>query len=93
MHTQHQYDVLIIGSGAAGLTLALRLPEHTRVAVLSKGPVREGNTWYAQGGISAVVDHKAFADRDTFEKALGEVIEARQPHVDVRAGCMRSQTD
>ncbi len=56
MHTQHQYDVLIIGSGAAGLSLALRLPAHTRVAVLSKGPVQEGNTWYAQGGISAVLD-------------------------------------
>ncbi len=56
MHTQHQYDVLIIGSGAAGLSLALRLPEQARVAVLSKGPVQEGNTWYAQGGISAVLD-------------------------------------
>ncbi len=62
MHTQHQYDVLIIGSGAAGLTLALRLPKRARVAVLAKGPVEEGNTWYAQGGISAVIDHKDSLD-------------------------------
>lgn len=43
-------DVLIIGSGAAGLSLALRLAEHSSVAVLSKGPVSEGSTLYAQGG-------------------------------------------
>ncbi len=49
-------DVLIIGSGAAGLSLALRLAEHSSVAVLSKGPVSEGSTLYAQGGIAAVFD-------------------------------------
>lgn len=41
-------DVLIIGSGAAGLSLALRLAEKHRVIVLSKGPVSEGSTFYAQ---------------------------------------------
>ncbi|MEE9343008.1 MAG: FAD-binding protein, partial [Gammaproteobacteria bacterium] len=56
MHTQHKYDVLIIGSGAAGLGLALKLPRKLRIGVLSKGPVQEGNTFYAQGGISAVLD-------------------------------------
>ena len=50
------YDVLIIGSGASGLSLALRLAEHTRVAVLSKVALAEGSTLYAQGGISAVLD-------------------------------------
>ena len=50
------YDVLIIGSGAAGLTLALHLPEDCRVALVSKGPLAEGSTLYAQGGISAVLD-------------------------------------
>lgn len=49
-------DVLIIGSGAAGLSLALRLAEHSSVIVLSKGPVSEGSTFYAQGGIAAVFD-------------------------------------
>lgn len=49
-------DVLIIGSGAAGLSLALRLAEKHQVIVLSKGPVSEGSTFYAQGGIAAVFD-------------------------------------
>ncbi|EBF7359265.1 L-aspartate oxidase [Salmonella enterica] len=49
-------DVLIIGSGAAGLSLALRLAEKHKVIVLSKGPVSEGSTFYAQGGIAAVFD-------------------------------------
>jgi L-aspartate oxidase len=50
------YDVLVIGSGAAGLSLALRLADHARVAVLSKTALAESNTLYAQGGISAVLD-------------------------------------
>ena len=49
------HDVLVIGSGAAGLTVALSLAEHGRVAVLSKVRVTEGSTFYAQGGISAVL--------------------------------------
>jgi L-aspartate oxidase len=51
-----QCDVLIIGSGAAGLSLALRLASHQKVIVLSKGPMNEGSTFYAQGGIAAVFD-------------------------------------
>ena len=51
-------DVLIIGSGAAGLSLALRLADHCSVTVLSKGPLNEGSTFYAQGGIAAVFDEK-----------------------------------
>ena len=50
------YDVLILGSGAAGLTLALRLPAHLHIALVSKGPLPEGSTLYAQGGVSAVLD-------------------------------------
>lgn len=49
-------DVLIIGSGAAGLSLALRLADHCNVTILSKGPLNEGSTFYAQGGIAAVFD-------------------------------------
>lgn len=49
-------DVLIIGSGAAGLSLALRLASHQKVIVLSKGLISEGSTFYAQGGIAAVFD-------------------------------------
>ncbi|EEW7591541.1 L-aspartate oxidase [Escherichia coli] len=53
---EHSCNVLIIGSGAAGLSLALRLADQHQVIVLSKGPVTEGSTFYAQGGIAAVFD-------------------------------------
>jgi len=52
----HEYDVLIIGSGAAGLTLALNLPSSARICVLSKSELENGSTWFAQGGIAAVLD-------------------------------------
>ncbi len=52
----HAFDVLIIGSGAAGLTLALSLPASLRIALISKSELTEGNTLYAQGGVAAVLD-------------------------------------
>ena len=72
MHFRH--DVLIIGSGAAGLTLALRLTDHLRVAVLSKGPLSEGSSLYAQGGISAVLEEGDSLDAhvaDTLDAGAG----------------------
>jgi len=56
MNQQNNCDVLIIGSGAAGLTLALHLAKNADVVILSKGPINEGSTFYAQGGIAAVFD-------------------------------------
>ncbi|WP_371188387.1 L-aspartate oxidase [Thalassotalea maritima] len=56
MKQQHNCDVLIIGSGAAGMTLALKLAANADVILLSKGPINEGSTLYAQGGIAAVFD-------------------------------------
>ncbi|MEH6570774.1 MAG: L-aspartate oxidase [Halioglobus sp.] len=56
MSGHYQHDVLIIGSGAAGLSLALRLPSHYRVALLSKGELNQGSTYWAQGGMAAVLD-------------------------------------
>ncbi len=55
MTSSYEHDVLIIGSGAAGLSLALRLGERLRIAVVAKRSLEEGNTFYAQGGISAVL--------------------------------------
>lgn len=51
-----QFDVIIIGSGAAGLTAALSLAETKRVAVLAKGELGGGATEWAQGGIAAVLE-------------------------------------
>jgi L-aspartate oxidase len=56
MTQQNNCDVLIIGSGAAGLTLALHLAKNADVVILSKGPLNEGSTFYAQGGVAAVFD-------------------------------------
>ncbi len=52
----HEHDVLVIGSGAAGLSFALQLKRELRVAIIAKLRLSEGNTFYAQGGISAVLD-------------------------------------
>jgi len=56
MTASHHFDVLILGSGTAGLSLALKLADHAKVAVLSKGQLEEGASLYAQGGISVVLD-------------------------------------
>ncbi|MEI6486517.1 MAG: L-aspartate oxidase [Sphingomonadales bacterium] len=50
------FDAIVIGSGAAGLTAALNLAAHGRVAVLAKGDLADGSTAWAQGGIAAVLD-------------------------------------
>ncbi|WP_218311869.1 L-aspartate oxidase [Alteromonas antoniana] len=59
---EHRCDVLIIGSGAAGLSLALKLADHCNVIVLSKSDRNEGSTRYAQGGIAAVFDEQDSID-------------------------------
>jgi len=56
LNTTHQFDVIIIGSGGAGLSLALSLPHHYNIAVLAKAPLTEASTYYAQGGVAAVLD-------------------------------------
>lgn len=68
------YDVLIIGSGAAGLTLALNLPTTTRIAVLSKAELTDASTYYAQGGVAAVYDETDSTDshmQDTLVAGAG----------------------
>jgi len=54
---EHRHDLLIIGSGAAGLSLALRLADQAlKIALVSKGQLHESATFYAQGGIAVVRD-------------------------------------
>ncbi len=70
--SQHfQHDVLVIGSGAAGLTLALTLPAHLRIAVLSKGSLENGSTYWAQGGVAAVLD-----DTDTVQSHVEDTLDS-----------------
>ncbi|SEG72815.1 L-aspartate oxidase [Marinobacterium lutimaris] len=64
-----EYDVLIIGSGAAGLTLALNLPSHARICVLSKSELENGSTWFAQGGVAAVLD-----DNDSIDAHIKDTL-------------------
>jgi L-aspartate oxidase len=70
--SQHfEHDVLVIGSGAAGLTLALTLPDSLRIAVLSKGKLANGSTYWAQGGVAAVLD-----PQDSIEAHISDTLAA-----------------
>jgi L-aspartate oxidase len=71
MTSNYYYDILIIGSGAAGLTLAVNLSTHGKVAILSKTCIEGGSTWHAQGGIAAVLDSK-----DSIESHVTDTINA-----------------
>lgn len=62
-------DVLIVGSGAAGLTAALNLAETRKVAVIAKGALGEGATGRAQGGIAAVLE-----EGDSFEAHINDTM-------------------
>jgi L-aspartate oxidase len=71
MDTRHQHDVLIIGTGAAGLSLALHLPSHYRVALISKADLNQGSTYWAQGGMAAVLHN-----RDTINSHVEDTLAA-----------------
>ena len=71
MANNHQHQVLIIGGGAAGLSLALRLADQCTVAIITKGPSKDGSTYYAQGGVSAVL-----SEQDSFLSHINDTADA-----------------
>lgn len=70
---QKQTDVLIIGSGAAGLALALHLADSCKVLVLSKTSLQEGASYYAQGGVAAVAAANA---EDSYDAHIQDTLNA-----------------
>ena len=64
-----QFDVLIIGSGVAGLACALKLDKNLSIALISKGSLVDGSSWLAQGGIAAVLD-----EEDSIEAHLDDTL-------------------
>jgi len=69
MNKSQNSDVLIIGSGAAGLSAALHLAENCQVSILSKTTLSSGSTYWAQGGIAAVLD-----DNDSIEAHVRDTL-------------------
>lgn len=70
MQQAYFHDVVIIGSGAAGLSLALRLAQQNlTIALLCKGPLTEGSSLYAQGGVAAVM-----SDDDSLEAHINDTL-------------------
>lgn len=69
MSTHHNCDVLVIGSGAAGLSVALQLPSNLQCTVLSKGDLAAGSTFWAQGGMAAVLH-----DRDSVDAHVADTL-------------------
>ncbi|QTN26998.1 L-aspartate oxidase [Rhodoferax sp. AJA081-3] len=69
--TQHHFDVLIVGSGLAGLSAALHLAPTHRVAVLTKRAMSDGSSNWAQGGIAAVL-----AEGDSFDSHVQDTLVA-----------------
>src|SRR2546426_2657924 len=79
MAFSQSYDIAIIGGGIAGLSVALRLPEHLRVALFTKGQLGESNTRYAQGGLTVALgadDSPELHFQDTIAAGAGLCDEA-----------------
>ena len=74
MNATYTQEVLVIGSGAAGMTVAIELAAKYKVAILSKSAIESGATWWAQGGIAGVFDHQDSTEshyQDTLQAGAG----------------------
>lgn len=65
-----KYDYLVIGSGIAGMSFALKVAETGRVALICKTNLEEANTFYAQGGVASVTNLAV----DNFEKHIEDTM-------------------
>ncbi|MBQ9591870.1 MAG: L-aspartate oxidase [Paludibacteraceae bacterium] len=74
-------DFLVIGSGIAGMSYALKVAKHGSVALVCKTELEEANTYYAQGGVASVTD----LDVDNFQKHIQDTLIAGDGHCDVAA--------
>ncbi|AUZ35168.1 L-aspartate oxidase [Arthrobacter sp. PGP41] len=87
--------LIVVGSGIAGLYAALLAADAgADVVLLSKGPLCESNTWYAQGGISAVLDEPA--PGDTVAAHIADTLQAGAGHCNeeaVRLMCTEARRD
>jgi len=66
-----QFDFVVLGSGIAGLSFALKVARHGKVAIVTKKDKAESNTNYAQGGIAAVTSKE-----DSFELHVRDTLQA-----------------
>src|SRR5690606_37639427 len=64
-----EVDYLVVGSGIAGLSYALKEANHGKVLIVTKSNEDESNTKYAQGGVAVVVDKS-----DSFEKHIADTL-------------------
>lgn len=67
----YRYDFLVIGSGIAGMSYALKVAKHGTVAIVAKNSLEDANTYYAQGGIASVTN-----PWDNFEKHIADTLDA-----------------
>ena len=77
---ENTVNLLVIGTGLAGISFALRMADHAPVTVVTKDTLRESNSSYAQGGIAAVL-----SPLDSYERHIKDTLQAGQGLCDLQA--------
>lgn len=66
----YRYDYLVIGSGIAGMSFALKAAKNGKVAIICKSSLDEANTFFAQGGVASVTNLEV----DDFDKHIKDTM-------------------